>query len=194
MLQQKTTDLGRNLGGGSQGPQRTLHAAGDLEITSEWNATSVSKNPECIVLAAIRSKDKGRPCHTKNLRITETSLSRKAHGLQKQQSFLDSIPSGLHPQPGDRALGTFPASGESASRDALTPGLRRWIWAPDFGTPSLQRRKASLYRVLWPMRLRRELDSQVHWQRLKNHRRNKLQPETARTFNTIDFQMVKGSY
>jgi hypothetical protein len=35
------------------------------------------------------------------------------------------------------------------------------------------------------------LDSQECLQRLKNHRRNKLQPETARTSNTRDYQMAK---
>jgi hypothetical protein len=33
----------------------------DLEITGEWNTTSVPKIPEHLVLEATGSKDKGRP-------------------------------------------------------------------------------------------------------------------------------------
>jgi hypothetical protein len=40
--------------------QAPWHAQ-DLEITDEWNATSVPKCPEGLVLAATGSKDKGRP-------------------------------------------------------------------------------------------------------------------------------------
>jgi hypothetical protein len=40
-----------------QAPKHTQ----DLEITGEWNATSVPKNPEDLVLAATGLKDKGRP-------------------------------------------------------------------------------------------------------------------------------------
>jgi hypothetical protein len=36
------------------------------------------------------------------------------------------------------------------------------------------------------------LDSQECWQRLKNHRRNKFQPEAATTSNNRDYQMAKG--
>lgn len=32
--------------------------------------------------------------------LSETSPTRRAHGLQKQQSFLDKVPSGLYPQQG----------------------------------------------------------------------------------------------
>jgi hypothetical protein len=71
----------------------------DIEITGEWNATSVLKNPESLVLAATGSKDKGRTWNTQNLGITETSLCRRA---QRQQRFLGRVPSGLHHQPGDR--------------------------------------------------------------------------------------------
>ena len=56
-----------------------------------------------VLLAATGSKDKGEPQHTQNIGITETSLPRRAHGQQKEQSFLERVPSGLHPQPGDRA-------------------------------------------------------------------------------------------
>jgi hypothetical protein len=43
-------NLWHELRGGSTGPQRILHTVGalaiqDLEITGEWNATSVPKNP-----------------------------------------------------------------------------------------------------------------------------------------------------
>jgi hypothetical protein len=38
----------------------------------------------------------------------------------------------------------------------------------------------------------RELVSQECRQRLKNHRKNKLQLETARTYTTKDYQMAKG--
>ena len=37
------------------------------------------------------------------LDLSETSPSRRACRQQKQQSFLDRILSGLHPQPGGRA-------------------------------------------------------------------------------------------
>jgi hypothetical protein len=40
-----------------QAPYHTL----DFEITGEWNATSVSKIPEGLVLVATGSKDKCRP-------------------------------------------------------------------------------------------------------------------------------------
>ena len=53
-------------------------------------------------------------------------------------------------------------------------------------------RKACLQSMFWPQDHRRELVSQESWQRLKNHRRNKLQPETARISNTRDYQMAKG--
>jgi hypothetical protein len=36
------------------------------------------------------------------LGLLETSPHRRVHGPQKQQSFLDRVHSGLHPQPGDR--------------------------------------------------------------------------------------------
>ena len=48
------------LGEGSQGPQRTLHAAGGLAhlgITGEWNTTSVPKNPEGLVPAGTGTKE-----------------------------------------------------------------------------------------------------------------------------------------
>ena len=37
------------------------------------------------------------------LGLSETSLHRRVHGPQNQQSFLDKVASGLHPQPGGRA-------------------------------------------------------------------------------------------
>ena len=47
----------------------------------------------------------------------------RVHGQQKQQSFLDSVPLGLHPQPGGRTetLGTFFAREESAYREVSDP-------------------------------------------------------------------------
>jgi hypothetical protein len=39
-----------------QAPYHTI----DLEITGEWNPTSVPKTPEDLVLAATGSKDKGK--------------------------------------------------------------------------------------------------------------------------------------
>jgi hypothetical protein len=50
------------------------------------------------------------------------------------------------------------------------------------------KRRACLQIVLWPLRLRREIDSQVCWQRLTESQ--ELQPETTIT----DFQMVKGKH
>jgi hypothetical protein len=70
-----------------------------------------------------------------------TSLLRRAHRLQKQHSFLDRVPSGLHLQPRGRA--------EIQTSVHL-----------------LCKRRACLQRVLWPLRLRRELDFQECWQRL----------------------------
>jgi hypothetical protein len=60
---------------------------------------------------------------------------------QKQQNFLDRVSSGLHPQPGGRA---------EHQTSVHLPCQRR----------------ACLLRVLWPLGLRRELDSKECWQRL----------------------------
>jgi hypothetical protein len=44
----------------------------------------------------------------------------------------------------------------------LTPEIRRWIWASDFVQLACKTR-ACLQRVLWPLGLRKELDSQEFW-------------------------------
>jgi hypothetical protein len=98
--------------------------------------------------------------------FSETSPCRRALGLQKQQSFLDRVSLSLHPQPGDRVdpqtLCTFPTRGELASREGSDPGTQARVGLPGMLTEA------------------------------NNHRRNKIQPETARTSNTRDDQMVKG--
>ena len=101
----------------------------------------------------------------------------------------------LHPQPGDRAETQNPGHLPWQRRvcllgRALTPGLRRWIWAPDFCEPSLQEESLPTESDLTTGM--QERVSQECWQRLKNHRSIKLQPETARTSNTRDYHMVKG--
>jgi hypothetical protein len=102
------------------------------------------------------------------LDLSEMSSHRRAHRPEKQQSLLDRVPWGVHLQPGGEAE------------------LQTSVHLPC-------KRKACLQKVLWPLGLRRELDSQECWKRKKkNHRWNKLQPETARTSNTRDYQMVKG--
>jgi hypothetical protein len=73
--------------------------------------------------------------------LSETSLRRRAHGLQTQQSFLDRVISGLHLQPG---------GGSELQISVYLPCQRR----------------ACLEKVLWPLGLRRELDSQECWLRL----------------------------
>jgi hypothetical protein len=73
--------------------------------------------------------------------LSETTQHRRVHGPQKQQIFLDRIPSGLHLQPRGRSE------------------LRTSVHLPC-------KRRACLQRVLWPPGLRRELDSQECWQRL----------------------------
>jgi hypothetical protein len=62
------------------------------------------------------------------LGLCETSKCRRAHGPQTQQSFLDRVPSGLHPQPPwgqaelrPRPLGTLPAKEEVTSREGSDP-------------------------------------------------------------------------
>ena len=103
------------------------------------------------------------------LGLSETSPHWRAHGWQKQQSFLDRVPSGLHLQPRGRTE------------------LQTSVYLPC-------QRRACQQRVLWPQGLRRELDSQECWQRLTESQEDKLQPETARIFNTRDDQMVKGKF
>ena len=53
----------------------------------------------------------------------ETSPHRRAHGPQKQQSFLDRVPSGLHPQPGGRAETQTPGHLPCQRRISLQGGL-----------------------------------------------------------------------
>ena len=50
--------------------------------------------------------------------LSETRLHRRAHGLQKQQSFLDRVPSGLHLQPG----------GESEHQTSMHLPCKRRHW------------------------------------------------------------------
>jgi hypothetical protein len=47
----------------------------------------------------------------------------RAHGLQLQQSFLDRVPLGLHPQPGDRAETQTPGHLTCQRRVSLQGGL-----------------------------------------------------------------------
>ena len=134
--------------------------------------------------------------HIENLGITETSLCRRALRRQKQKSFLDRDPSGLHPQPGGRTETQTPGHLPCQMRISHQEGL----WAQESGggaelQTSVQlpcKRRACLQRVFWPLGHKREWDSQECWQRLKNHRRNKLQPETPRISNTGDYQMARG--
>ena len=82
--------LGNKHGGQLHGPQRTLHAQGTLahlrSASREGSDASTQvRAPSCI------------------LGLSPTSLSRRAHRQQKQQSFLYRVPSGLHSQPGHRA-------------------------------------------------------------------------------------------
>jgi hypothetical protein len=54
---------------------------------------------------------------------------------------------------------------------ALTPGLRRWIRAPNFGTTALKE-ESFLQRVLWTLGTRWEFNSQECWQRLTESQEN----------------------
>ena len=69
------------------------------------------------------------------LGLSETSLLRRAHEPQKQQSLLDRVPSGLHPQPGDRAetqtSGHLPLPEESLpAESAVTTGTQERVGLP----------------------------------------------------------------
>jgi hypothetical protein len=72
---------------------------------------------------------------------SETILCRRASRLQKQYSFLNRVLGGLYFQPGGRT---------ETQTSVHFPHQRR----------------ACLQRVLWQLRLRRELGSQECWQRL----------------------------
>ena len=76
---------------------------------------------------------------------------------------------------------------------ALTSGIRRWIWAPDFCAPSLQEESLPAESVLTTGTQER-ISLPGVLTGVKEHRRNKLQPETARTSNTKDYQMAKGKW
>jgi hypothetical protein len=73
--------------------------------------------------------------------LSKTSLCRRAHRPKKQQSFLDLVSSGLHPQAGG-------------------------ITEPQTSVYLPCQRRAGLQQVYWSLGLRRELDSQECWQRL----------------------------
>jgi hypothetical protein len=97
----------------------------DPGITGEWNATSVPKNPEGLVLAATGSKDKGR-CSTPRILGSLRPVHAGEHvGSRSNRgswtgSFWASILSQeteLRPRP----LDTFPARGELASREGSDP-------------------------------------------------------------------------
>jgi hypothetical protein len=135
---------------------------------------------------------------TQDVGITENSLHRRAHGQQKQQRILDKVPSGLHPQPGGRAETQTPGHLPCQRRVSLQGAFLSWDSGgrSEFQTsmPLPCKRRACLQRMLWPLGLRRELDFQECWQSLKNHRRNKLQAETARKSNMRHYQIVKGKH
>jgi hypothetical protein len=88
----------------------------------------------------------------------------RACGRQKQQSFLDRVPSGLHPQPGGRAETQTPGLLPCQRR----VGLQGRLWPQESGGGSeIQtsgnlpcKRRACLQRVLWPLELKWELDFQ----------------------------------
>ena len=75
---------------------------------------------------------------------------------------------------------------------ALTSGIRRWIWVPDFCALPLQEESlAAEWSDHW--------DTGDSWSprsadKLKNHRRKKLHSGTARTSSTRDYLMAKGKW
>jgi hypothetical protein len=57
--------------------------------------------------------------------FSETNSPKRARGPQKQQKFLDRVPSGIHPQPGDPDLSVpSPRQESQPPGRALTPRLR----------------------------------------------------------------------
>jgi hypothetical protein len=65
--------------------------------------------------------------------LSETSLCRRVHGLQKPQSFLDRIPSGLHLQPGGGAETQNPGHLPCQRRVSLQGGH----WPQDSGESAI---------------------------------------------------------
>jgi hypothetical protein len=141
----------------------TLHAAGILAHQGPWDHWWVACN--------ISSKNPRGSCASSNrVKGKRQTLAYSEYWSHWDQSMQES-------------------SWAAEATDILWQGL----FSPSFSARRQNcNRRSYLQRLLWPLGHRRELVSQECWQRLKNHRRNKLQPQTARTSNTRDYQMVKG--
>jgi hypothetical protein len=135
----------------SQVSQRPVHAGEHMDIRTNraswrgslWvpssSAQRQSWNPD--LWAASPPKESPPPGSVMTPGLSEISPHRRVHGQKKQQSFLDRVPSGLNLQP---------RGGSELQTSVHLPCKRR----------------ACLQRLLWPLGLRRELDSQESWQRL----------------------------
>ena len=202
MAKKKKGDLGCNLGGGSQSPQGTLNTAGILAHPGSWDHWWVKCNIclKKIGSCASRNRVKGQRqalTHPESwdhwdYSTQESSWAGEVTEILGQGSFpafILSQETELRPRP----LRTFPARAESTSREGSDPRNQEVDLSSRFCATSLQEERLHA-EVLWPLGLRKELESQECWQRLKKHRRNKLQPETARTSNTRDYQIVKAKW
>jgi hypothetical protein len=117
------------------------------------------------------------------------SRSNRATWTGSLQAFIVSQKADLRPRP----LGTFLARGESASREGSDPVTKEVDLSSRLLGTFSARGELACQKGLWPLGLRRGTPRSAH-RGLQNHRRNKLQPTTARTSNTREFQMAKGKH
>lgn len=163
----------------------------DPEITVEWNATKT--RGFCASINRVKGQRQAL-AQPESWDHWDQSTQENTWAAEATE-LLGQGPLGLHHQPGDKAETQTPGHLPCQRRVGLQGGL----WPQESGGGSeLQtsvhlpcKRRACLQRVFWPLGHRRELVSQECWQRLKNHRRNKVQQETARASNTRDYQKAK---
>jgi hypothetical protein len=160
-------------------------------LTSGW-VPSVWCHP-CTILG-MNSAGPSIPRILGSLRLVYTGehtgcRSNRASSTGSLLAFILSQEAELRP----RSLGTFSARGESAVREGSDPRTHEVDLSSRllYTFPSREELACRECSDHWDSGV---LDSQEAWQRLMNHRKKKLQPETARTSNTRDYQMVKDKH
>jgi hypothetical protein len=106
------------LSGQSQGPQRILHTSGTLEHPEYWDQWGE--------LASLDGSDPRTHARASSCfqGLSETSSCRTAWGPQKQQSFMDRVLLGIHPQAGG---GSELQTSEHLPRQRIVR-LQRGLW------------------------------------------------------------------